>query len=93
MLGLQASPQLGVLLFQTPVVGFQRGVLLSDPSHIVTIAISVFLGIGDEFVGPSGGKTAQMGTGVPIGALKAGRGLFIAPHLLGWRRAGGAVAS
>jgi len=93
MLGAQAGAQFGVLLFQTLVLGLQSGQFLGDAPHVVTVTISVRVGIGDELAGPTGGETAQMGTGVLIGALKAGRGLFIAPHRFDCRPAAGVIAS
>jgi len=67
VLSVEASSQLGVLLFQTLVIGAQGGVLLLDSADKVTIAKSVILGIGDKGVSPFGGKAAEMRTGIPIG--------------------------
>jgi len=82
MLGFETGPQLGVLLFQTLVIAPKRSVFLRNTSHVMAVAIRVRMGIGNELVGPSGGNTTQVGTGVPVWALKAGRSFLIAAHCI-----------
>lgn len=93
VLSLETSAQFRVLLFQTLVIRFQGGVLFADARHIVTIAKTVMVVIGEERIGPSGGHAAEVGTGVPIRTFKTVGSFFRAPHSPGEKRVGGATAS
>jgi hypothetical protein len=83
--GFETSPQLGILLFQTIVIRPERGVLLLDHSDIVTVSEGISFEVASEFGGPNGGNAAQVGTGIPIGALVTEGGFLKAAHDPGWR--------
>jgi hypothetical protein len=80
MLSFKASPQLGVFLFQTLVIGLEGSDLLRGSPDVVLVAKGVATGIGYQRVGPFGGNTAQVRTGIPIRTLKTVGGFFRAAH-------------